>query len=160
MPPSSRSLLSRGIALLAQREHSQAELTRKLSPHAESPEQLQAVITQLVQAGAQSDSRFADALVRVRGRGHGLARLRHELRQRGVSEEQAQPALAEARQTEAQRFYEVWHKRFKGPPEGLAQRLQQQRFLAARGFAPELYRALERRGFEPPEPESTAHPAC
>lgn len=160
MPRASRSLLSRGIALLARREHSQAELTRKLAPHAESPEQLEAVVAQLTQAGLQSDSRFAESLVRVRGQGYGLARLRQELSHRGVSDEASRPALREAQQSEAQRFYLVWLKRFNRPPETLAERLKQQRFLLARGFAPGLYRDLERRGFASPECESPENPAC
>jgi len=160
MPRASRSLLSRGIALLARREHSQAELTRKLAPHAESPEQLEAVLAQLTQAGLQSDSRFAESVVRVRGQGYGLARLRQELSQRGVAEAQSQSALAQACASEAQRFYQVWHKRFQAPPEDLTQRLKQQRFLLSRGFAPGLYRDLERRGFAPPESDSPENPAC
>lgn len=151
MPRASPSLLSRGIALLARREHSLAELRRKLSPYAESPEQLSAVLSQLVDKGLQSDSRFAHSLVRIRGQRYGLARLSQELSQRGVPEDQAESALAQAKESEASRFYAVWSSRFQGPPTDLADRLKQQRFLAGRGFSFALYRALERRDFGPPD---------
>ncbi len=151
MARAAQSLLSRGVALLARREHSRLELARKLSPHAESPEQLADVLNQLAETGLLSDTRFAEALVRVRGQGYGLARLRGELNQKGVSEAHCEAALQEARQTEASRHFEVWRKRFGQPPSALAEKAKQQRFMAARGFSPELYRALERRGFQAPD---------
>ena len=145
------TLLARGVAYLARREHSRAELARKLSPHAESLEALEAVLDQLTGAGLQSDARFAEALVRVRGQGYGAARLKHELRQRGVSDALVNNALEPAHASEAQRLFRVWEKRFGQPPTDLAERAKQQRFLAARGFSPGLYQALERRGFSAPE---------
>lgn len=147
------SLLSRGVALLARREHSRLELSRKLAPHAESPEQLEAALNQLIELGLLSESRFAEALVRVRGQGYGVARIRAELSQKGVSDALAQPALEDARQSEASRHFVVWDKRFGQPPATLAEKAKQQRFMAARGFSPDLYRALERRDFQPPETE-------
>ncbi|MFM1859383.1 MAG: recombination regulator RecX [Burkholderiaceae bacterium] len=151
MVRAAQSLLSRGVALLARREHSRLELSRKLAPHAESPEQLTEVLNRLSENGLLSDARFAEALVRVRGQSYGLARLRGELSQKGVNEAQAEAALDEARQSESSRHFAVWQKRFGQPPSSLPEKAKQQRFMAARGFSPELYRALERRGFQSPE---------
>ena len=45
--PHQLSLLGRAIRYLSNREHSKEELIRKLSPHAESQEELERVLKQL-----------------------------------------------------------------------------------------------------------------
>jgi len=42
--PRERSLRERALGFLARREHSRTELRRKLAPHAESPEELDALL--------------------------------------------------------------------------------------------------------------------
>ena len=44
------SLRERALAMLARREHTRAEMTRKLSPHSESPEQVEQLLDALVRA--------------------------------------------------------------------------------------------------------------
>jgi len=61
MPPRSPSLRERALRFLAAREHSRAELKRKLAPHAESAEQLATLLEELVGRQQQSDARFAEA---------------------------------------------------------------------------------------------------
>ena len=46
------SLRSRAVAILARREHSRAELARKLAPHAESREEVEAVLDELAERRA------------------------------------------------------------------------------------------------------------
>ena len=48
------SLRGRALKLLSLREQSRSELMRKLAPHAESPEQVQALLDDLQRAGLLS----------------------------------------------------------------------------------------------------------
>src|SRR3989344_6800695 len=61
------SLKGRALRLLSQREHSRSELAAKLAPHAESPEELAALLDQLVEQDWLSDQRAAQSLVHRRG---------------------------------------------------------------------------------------------
>ena len=60
------SLRGRALKLLSLREQSRSELMRKLAPHAESPEQVQALLDDLQRAGLLSEQRFVESLVRRR----------------------------------------------------------------------------------------------
>ncbi|NCA15642.1 MAG: recombination regulator RecX [Betaproteobacteria bacterium] len=153
-PRGTRSLLARAISALARREHSRRSLAQKLAAHAESREELEALLNELETKGLLSDERFAHALVRHRGERLGSARLRHELAESGVSEEVAEQALLAARETEVQRAFRVWSKRFGAAPGDAQERLKQMRFLHARGFGPETYRQLERVDFQPEDLDS------
>ena len=72
--------------MLARREHSRAELARKLADDA-TPEDLQAVLDHLERSGLLSDARFAESFVSSRAPRFGSAKLRHALRARGVADE-------------------------------------------------------------------------
>ena len=90
-PP--RSPRRAAIDLLARREHSFAELERKLGSRFEA-QTLAEALDALRAEGLQSDARFALSFVRQRmRRGMGPARIRSELRQRGVSGADAVHAL-------------------------------------------------------------------
>jgi energy-coupling factor transporter ATP-binding protein EcfA2 len=82
----SDALKGKALRLLARREHSRAELARKLASEG-SLEEIASVLDQLEQAGLLSDRRFAEALVFSRAARFGAARLRHDLKARGVAEE-------------------------------------------------------------------------
>lgn len=70
----------RALALLTRREHSQAELARKLAQRGVPVTEAQAVVDRLARDGWQSDVRFADALLRARASGgYGPAYVRAEL---------------------------------------------------------------------------------
>jgi regulatory protein len=153
-----RSLKSRAIAALARREHSRQQLARKLAPHAESEEALEAVLDELVEKGFLSDARFAEALVRVRGERYGAARLALELREHGVPQDRSHEALESAKSTELARAQQVWARRFGLPPDSLEARAKQIRFLISRGFAPDTLRRLEANGFAPFEAALRTHP--
>ena len=88
------SLKGRALRLLSQREHSRSELAAKLAPHAESPEELAALLDLLVEQDWLSDKRAAQSLVHRRGPRLGAARLVRELRNRGVADELVREATA------------------------------------------------------------------
>ena len=143
MPPE-RSLRERALGFLARREHSRAELRRKLAPHATSPEELDALLEDLVQRKFLSESRFAEARARVMSRKFGAARIKHDLRAKGVSEEGVASAAREAHVTEFERALEIWRRKFGTPALDLKDRARQARFLLARGFSTDVVNRILR----------------
>lgn len=147
------SLRARALRLLAQREHSRAELRRKLASHVDPPEQigkLDALLDELERDGWLSDARFVQSVVQRRAPRHGLLRVRHDLGAHGLDDPLVSAALADMRATELQRALAVWRKRFHQPPADRAERARQQRFLAQRGFEPatihQVFRLIEEGG--------------
>ena len=123
--------------LLARREHSYAELQRKLRQRGASGDMAEVELDRLVEDGLLSDERFCEAYIYARSqRGYGPARLREELRQRGVPESLVERSLAEADQDWQALADQVFAKRF---PEGVArepvERGKQLRFMQYRGFS-------------------------
>src|SRR5256885_9510062 len=86
-PDSPAELKARALRHLVRREHSRAELARKLAPHAESPEAIEAVLDLLLSKKQQSDERFASERARVLSRKFGSAKVRQDLKARGIAEE-------------------------------------------------------------------------
>src|SRR5712671_6636538 len=80
-------LKSRALRYLVRREHSRAELARKLAPHAESPEAVEAVLDSLLSKKQQSDERFAEERARSLSRKYGAAKILHDLKSKGISDE-------------------------------------------------------------------------
>ncbi|MDE3012326.1 MAG: RecX family transcriptional regulator, partial [Pseudomonadota bacterium] len=89
-----------------------------------------------------SDARAAEAIVHVRASQRGLLRVRQELEQKGVGADIAAAATAGLQVRQLPLAREVWRKRFGVLPQDAAERARQTRFLAARGFAFEVIRAV------------------
>jgi regulatory protein len=152
----SRSQLrQRALGLLAQREHSRSELRRKLAradaaarddDETDTPgTDLDALLDDLAAQGLLSEARFVESRLHARADRFGNQRIRQELARHGLSlsAEQADSLRA----TELARAREVWRRRFGGePPQDLAQRAKQARFLSARGFSPEVISRVLRGG--------------
>lgn len=133
-----RSLLSRAIALLARRDHSRAELARKLARYlteGDDSAELIRVLDELDRNQLLSDERLAAAVARNRRQRFGDARIRHDLRRFGVADEVSAIALATLAGSEVARAHEVWSKRFNALPTSAAERAKQARFLQSRGFS-------------------------
>jgi len=122
--------------LLARREHGQQELCDKLGRRFEDAALVRAEVLRLREEGLQSDARFAEVYVRSRAqRLYGPSRIRMELRERRIAEDLIEQALAEAGIDWAQQMRELIRRKFgRQPPETIAERAKQQRFLAYRGF--------------------------
>lgn len=136
------SLKARALRLLAQREHSRAELERKLGPQADTPEALAEVLDALQAKGFIDEARVAESLLHRRSGLLGAARVRAELQAKGLSEALVAEAVRGLRDTEAVRAQAVWARKFGTPPADLAERARQMRFLASRGFAAEVIRRV------------------
>jgi len=147
MPDSGQALRVAALRLLTRRDHSRAELKVKLAAAAESPEQLDAVLDALQAERLQSDQRFATQRVVARARRYGDARLKQELRQQGVSDEDISTALPEGGD-EASRCRAVWARKFRQLPQSVEERAKQMRFLQYRGFSSDAIRRVMRGGDE------------
>ena len=97
------ALRASALRLLARREMSRAELRKKLLPDATSPDELDALLDDLMQSRLQSDARFTEALVRRRAPRLGTARVAAELREKGVAPEDTATAIAALRAGETRR---------------------------------------------------------
>jgi len=133
----------RALKLLTRREHSRAELQAKLAGAAESEEQLDAVLDTLQAQNLLSDHRFARQRVVARAGRYGNARLKQELRQTGVSDDDIAAALPEGGD-EGERCLSVWAKKFGQLPQTPEERAKQMRFLQYRGFSGEAIRRVMR----------------
>jgi SOS response regulatory protein OraA/RecX len=128
------SLRGRALGYLSRREHSRAELSRKLTPHLGEGDSLDTLLDALEREGWLSNERFVESVVHRRGTRLGTNRIVHELKRNGIDETLIQDAGAELNKTELSRAREVWSKKFGELPTTPAERAKQARFLATRGF--------------------------
>jgi regulatory protein len=136
------SLKGRALRLLAGREHSRAELERKLKPHETEPGELTRALDELQAKGFINEQRVLESVVHRRASRLGAARVRQELQAKGLDPAAVAQAVTELRSTEVERAREVWRKKFGQPPADAAKRGQQMRFLMARGFGAEAIRRV------------------
>jgi len=166
------SLKARALAWLAQREHSVAELRRKLLRHARAEREqraaaaadgsapssdapagdgvdaaddatrVDAVVEWLCARRYLSEERFVESRVHARSGRYGNLLIRHELARHGLA---LSPQAARALEdSELQRATDVWRRRFGRAPASAAERGRQSAFLARRGFSPEVVARLMR----------------
>ena len=129
------------MRLLARREHSRAELARKLSQHGEA-EEISALLDELERHNQLSDSRYAEALLHARSGKYGSRRLAHELKEKGVDEALIAQVVREAGDSDLASGRAAWAKKFGTPPGDAKERARQYRFLLSRGFPAEIVRRV------------------
>ena len=134
------SLKGRALRYLAAREHSRAELERKLKAHEETPGQLAQVLDDLEAKDFISEARVAESVVNRRGAKFGAARVKHELINKGLSAELVAGAVDALKTTEVERARDIWRRKFGEAAPDAASRAKQTRFLAARGFGGDAIR--------------------
>jgi len=138
-----RTVRTAALALLAGRDFGRAELARRLERRGYPAGVVAAVVEGLVAERLLSESRFVEQFVgRQARRGHGPARIRAELRERGVADAEIDAGLDAAAEDWTSRAREVRRRRFGvSPPGDYAERARQARFLQYRGFSNEQIRA-------------------
>jgi regulatory protein len=130
----SANLREKALRLLARRDHSRAELARKL--HEEGNEEDVAALLQRLEAsGLLSDARFAEQFVTARAARFGTRRLQQELTLRGVTPDETSAALATVEQDDTVRARAVWARKFGVAPHDAKSWARQARFLQSRGFS-------------------------
>lgn len=164
------SIKGRALRYLAQREHSRVELERKLARRTMADPDVDAetwaarvaqALDELTAAGLLDESRAAASMVRSQASKFGDARLRHDLRQRGVPDAVAETALDGLSASEFSRAQAVWQRRFGGQAAvDPRERGRQARFLAGRGFSARVIHRLVRglEADEAGEPERDSDP--
>lgn len=138
-PDSAAELKARALRYLVRREHSRAELARKLAPHAESAQALEAVLDLLLNKKQQSDERFASERARVLSRKYGSAKIRHDLRTRGIADEVIDRVATGG---ELERAQAILEKKFPLRAQGREEHAKRARFLQGRGFSYDVIRSV------------------
>ena len=132
---------------LARREHSRAEVFKKLKSRVEDTGMLNAVLDQLEQDNLLSDERFCESFVRYRrNNGYGPIRVGMELRERGVVDNLIGDYLDESSEQWLAALKQLVERKY-GPQleTDMKSRAKQQRFLAQRGYSFEqINRVLKR----------------
>lgn len=139
----SSGLRQRALRALAQRDHSRSELARKLEGHG-TDEEIASLLADLEHQGLLSDVRFAESFVASRARRFGSARLRFDLRRKGVDESLIEQTTRFDRESEMTRAREVWLRKFAQVPGDPREYGRQARFLQNRGFSADIINRLLR----------------
>jgi regulatory protein len=142
------SVKGRALRYLAQREHSRAELERKLArfvedtDEASAAEQIARALDELAAKDLLSEARAAESVLVSQGRRFGARRLKQTLQAKGLAPDLVASTLQQARATELERARDVWRRKFGEPAIDAAGRARQMRFLAARGFEGDVIRRV------------------
>jgi regulatory protein len=134
------------IALLARHDHSMRQLSDKLKERGYAEAAIEPALEELRAKNLINDQRYGENLVAYRSRrGKGPARIRNELRQSGLTEDQIELAVktgdeapdfvALAREARRRKFGE-------NLPADWKDRAKQARFLQYRGFSTDHIRAV------------------
>ena len=134
-PDTPAELKARALRLLVRREHSRAELVRKLAPHAESEEALNAVVVLLLSKKQLSDERFAEERARSLSRKYGAAKIRQDLKERGVADEIVERVSAD---DDVERAKAILQRKYRDGATTREERAKRARFLQGRGFSYEV----------------------
>ncbi|HWD23049.1 MAG TPA: recombination regulator RecX [Burkholderiales bacterium] len=131
-PDTPAELKARALRHLVRREHSRAELARKLAPHAESPESLQRLLDELAVKKQLSDERYAEERARCLARKYGAARIRQDLATKGID-----PQVIDAVSSgdELERARAILNRKYRNPAESRQELARRARFLQGRGFS-------------------------
>ena len=131
------------LRLLAGRDFARRELAARLIRRGYPEPIVEAVVERLAAERLQDEGRFTGQFVaRQAGRGHGPARIRMELRERGVPDADVEAALEASGVDWSGLARSQRRRRFPGPPpRDFRERAKQARFLQYRGFSADQTRA-------------------
>ena len=133
--------------MLARREHSRAELARKLAGRAATVDDLESVLDGLTERKLLSDERYAEQRAAVLARKFGTGRIRRVLLAKGILTEQADRAVAA--DDELSRARAILERKFRNPVTSREEHAKRARFLQGRGFSFDVIRrALSKGGDE------------
>jgi regulatory protein len=138
-PDTPAALKARALRHLARREHSRAELSRKLAPRAESPEALEQLLDALAAKKQLSDERYAELRAHQLSRKYGAARIRLDLKAKGVSQEIVERVGGEG---EVERAASILQRKYRTSAASREERARRMRFLQQRGFSHDTIRKL------------------
>jgi regulatory protein len=158
----SPSLKARALRLLSVKEYSRKGLAAKLAesearwaklarnasetgsgadldtPPKTSVLDIDLILDDFEARGWLSDERFAEALVRRRSERYGSRKIQDELERAGVDSDKSAQLLQMLKETEYQRAFELWSRKFGVVAQEEKERARQYRFLASKGFSSEV----------------------
>ena len=145
------SLKGRALRLLSQREHSRAELVRKLSPHEEVPGELAQALDELQAKGFIDETRVLESVLNHRATKLGNGRIKQELQAKGLAPAAVAQAMVDLKDSEFARAQIIWQKKFGAPAADANERAKHYRFLLTRGFSSEVVRKVVKLSGAPDE---------
>lgn len=140
-PDTPAELKARALRHLVRREHSRSELARKLAPHAQSAGALAALLDELLSRKQLSDERYAEERVRTLSRKYGPAKIRHDLRAKGISGDIVEAISGDG---ELDRARAILSRKYREPATTPEERAKRARFLQGRGFSTDVILRLIR----------------
>ncbi|MBV9190539.1 MAG: recombination regulator RecX [Betaproteobacteria bacterium] len=138
-PDTPVELKVRALRFLVRREHSRAELARKLLPHAESPASIEDVLNELAIKRQLSDERYAEVRTNWLARKYGAAKIRHDLKAHGVAEAVVERVSAEG---DYDRAKAIVARKYRGAATTREEKAKRARFLQSRGFSYDVIRRV------------------
>src|SRR3954470_21228987 len=136
-PDTPTELKVRALRYLVRRDHSRAELARKLAPYAESPPALEAVFNDLEARKHLSDERYAETRANQLARKYGAAKIRHDLKAHGVAEAIVQRITPSG---EEERARAILARKYRSAATTHEEKVRRARFLQSRGFSYDIIR--------------------
>jgi regulatory protein len=121
------------------REHSRAELARKLAPYADSAQSLEAVLAELASRKQLSDERYVEARAHWLSRKYGAAKIRQDLKAHGVADAIIERVSNDGDEARARA---ILGRKYRAPAMTLEEKARRARFLQSRGFSYEIIRRL------------------
>lgn len=127
--------------LLARREHSLLELRRKLKRRFDNEDLIERELQRLRDDNLQSDERYADSFLRQRSaKGYGPRRVRHEMREKGLSGAEISNAFDRVEVDWYALAAAVMSKKFGDTPAAdIKEKARRIRFMQYRGFNGDHY---------------------
>ena len=138
-PDTPAELKVRALRFLMRREHSRAELTRKLAPHAESSASLELLLNELEARKQLSDERYAETRTHRLSRKYGAAKIRQDLKAHGIADSVIDRVSSDG---DLDRAKAILSRKYKAAASTREEKARRARFLQSRGFSYDVIRRL------------------
>lgn len=123
------------ISLLGRRDYSRKELYLKYKDRVESLEDLDIVLEDFAERGWQCDTRFCESFLNSRCYRYGPIRLRFELSNKGITDDQIERALEALEMDWSAQASDILQRKYSAlDTQDPKQKGKVYRFLAQRGF--------------------------
>jgi len=135
-----RSIRNTAFDILARREHTRLELTRKLKAKDFTESEIEDILEYLIHEGLQSDERYAESYVQMRRRrGYGPLKIKQELQQRGVPLDLVDAYVDFYDEVWLETACQAYEKKYGGKVlDSPNERAKRMRFLQSRGFTGDI----------------------
>lgn len=135
-----RSIRNTALDILARREHTRLELTRKLKAKDFFDGEIEELLEVLIHESLQSDERYTESYVNMRRRrGYGPLKIKLELQQRGISSELVDAYVEFNDEVWFDTACQAYEKKFAAKVlDSANERAKRMRFLQSRGFTGDI----------------------